>query len=255
MDLRRFSPFSGAYFSALTDAEFEGMTAAREPAAGAAERNPSDAGDPWESAYLRFETPEQEVRKFVARLRKLGCEEWPRGARIVELFCGRGNGLRALHELGFNRVFGLDRSAALLGHSGGAGELILGDCRELPFSDGSCDVAIVQGGLHHLPPLLESFKSTISEVRRVLRSGGRLVAIEPWRTPFLDVVHRIVRSSVARRLSPRLDALGTMIDLEGDTYRQWLAAPDRIRKVLDSAFLPEIHRARLGKLLFVGRKP
>ena len=49
----------------------------------------------WEAAYLRFETPEEERRKFLRRLRILGAPHWPRDAEVVELFCGRGNGLRA----------------------------------------------------------------------------------------------------------------------------------------------------------------
>src|SRR5438132_7278717 len=51
--------------------------------------------DPWEAAYLRFETPEQEIQKFIARLNRLGAPQWPRDSEIVELFCGRGNGLIA----------------------------------------------------------------------------------------------------------------------------------------------------------------
>ena len=46
--------------------------------------------DPWEAAYIRFETPQQEIRKFLRRLRKLGATELPRDAHVVELFCGRG---------------------------------------------------------------------------------------------------------------------------------------------------------------------
>src|SRR5258707_13441016 len=45
--------------------------------------------DPWEAAYLRFETPEQEVQKFVLRLQKLGAAQWPRDAE------NRGAVLRA----------------------------------------------------------------------------------------------------------------------------------------------------------------
>ena len=70
--------------------------------------------DPWEAAYLRFETPEQEIQKFVKRLRKLGVGEWPRDTEIVELFCGRGNGLHASRLLGFTRVEGADLSARLV---------------------------------------------------------------------------------------------------------------------------------------------
>jgi SAM-dependent methyltransferase len=233
--------------------------ASGEPALGKAGRtsfspelSPSLASS-WEAAYLRFETPAQEVRKFVRRLRKLGADGWPREARIVELFCGRGNGLRALDQLGFSRVFGLDLSPTLLAHSRGAGELVVGDCRELPFADGSLDFAIVQGGLHHLPKPGD-LEQTLGEVRRALKPGGFIVAIEPWRTFFLDLVHFTVESRVARRLLPRLDALGKMIDLEGEIYRRWLAAPGPILACLRSAFAPEICRAQLGKLLFVGRR-
>ena len=70
--------------------------------------------DPWEAAYLRFETPEQEIQKFMKRLRKLGADEWPRDSEIVELFCGRGNGLHALERLGFRRLEGADLSPRLL---------------------------------------------------------------------------------------------------------------------------------------------
>ena len=55
--------------------------------------------NPWEAAYLAFETPEQEINKFVGRLMKLGAQHWPRDAQIVELFCGRGNGLQALQRM------------------------------------------------------------------------------------------------------------------------------------------------------------
>ena len=56
----------------------------------------------WEDAYLRFETKEQEIKKFKSRLVKMGCQEWPVESRIFELFCGRGSGLHALDELGFS---------------------------------------------------------------------------------------------------------------------------------------------------------
>jgi 2-polyprenyl-3-methyl-5-hydroxy-6-metoxy-1,4-benzoquinol methylase len=70
--------------------------------------------DPWEAAYIRFETPEQEVRKFIGRLKFMDAMKWRRNAKIVELFCGRGSGLRALHQLGFNQVEGIDLSRSLI---------------------------------------------------------------------------------------------------------------------------------------------
>src|ERR1700721_1216900 len=60
--------------------------------------------DPWEAAYLRFETPEEEIRKFTKRLRRLRVSEWPRETNAVELFCGRGNGFPVLARLGSRRI-------------------------------------------------------------------------------------------------------------------------------------------------------
>jgi SAM-dependent methyltransferase len=214
-----------------------------------------DAGaSPWEAAYLRFETPERETRKFVRRLQSLGAARWSRDVGVLELFCGRGNGLRALAELGFSRALGVDLSAALVGRSGRRGDLLVGDCRALPFADESRDVAIVQGGLHHLLELPVDLERTVCEVRRVLRAGGRLVVVEPWRTPFLRLVHGVVANRFARKLSRRLDALGSMIELEGETYETWLGRPAPILSALRASFEVEVCRTRWGKLFFVGRK-
>ena len=68
----------------------------------------------WEAAYERFETPRQEIEKFTRRLRRIGAAGWPRDAKIVELFCGRGNGLHALSNLGFTHLEGVDLSPRLV---------------------------------------------------------------------------------------------------------------------------------------------
>jgi hypothetical protein len=86
--------------------------------------------DPWEVAYLRFETPEQEMRKFAKRLTKMGATEWPRIAEIVELFCGRGNGQRTLSKLGFIRLTGGDLSASLLAEYMGPANVVVCDGRQ-----------------------------------------------------------------------------------------------------------------------------
>lgn len=114
--------------------------------------SPSFGSDPWETAYARFETPAQEIRKFTRRLTKLGVAHWSRRAEIVELCCGRGNGLHALNQLGFTRLAGVDLSASLVRQYEGPATLYVCDCRQLPFDTQSKDIVIVQGGLHHLNP-------------------------------------------------------------------------------------------------------
>jgi len=209
--------------------------------------------DPWEAAYLQFETPEEEIRKFTERLRRLGASEWPRETNVLELFCGRGNGLHALARLGFRNVEGLDLSPRLLAEYTGEARCLPGDCRELPFADQSKDAAIVQGGLHHLPVLPDDLERVFAEVRRVLRPEGRVLFVEPWLTPFLRVVHGLTRNSAARRLSVKLDALATMIENERQTYENWLARPREISQLARRYFQPEHESFAWGKWNFVGR--
>ncbi len=208
--------------------------------------------DPWEAAYLRFETPEQEVQKFVSRLQKLGAAQWPRNAEIVELFCGRGNGLNALERLGFTHVEGVDLSPRLIAQYRGSAKCFVADCRQLPFADRSKDVLIVQGGLHHLPAVPEDLEKTFSEMQRVLRKEGRVVFVEPWLTPFLKFVHAVSENPLARRLSNKMDALATMIQFERRTYEQWLAQPELIRKLAGTYFSPVHESFEWGKWNFVG---
>lgn len=209
--------------------------------------------DPWEAAYLRFETPEEEIQKFTDRLRRLGVSQWPRETNVVELFCGRGNGLHALERLGFRNIEGVDLSPRLLAEYRGGARCYAGDCRELPFADKSKDAAIVQGGLHHLPVLPEDLERVFAELKRVLRPEGRVVFVEPWLTPFLRFVHVVSGNLLARRLSVKLDALATMIDYERQTYENWLGRPLEISQLARRYFQPEHESFTWGKWSFVGR--
>ena len=218
------------------------------------QKHASPNSDPWEAAYLRFETPEQEIRKFIGRLERLGAAKWPRDARILEIFCGRGNGLRALERLGFMNLEGADLSARLLAEYRGPAKCVECDCRNMPFADGSKDIVIVQGGLHHLPTLPESLAETLDEARRVLAQNGRIVIVEPWRTPFLDLVHFLCGSKLARRAWPKLDAMATMVEHERVTYEQWLAQPELIRGMVLERFDTMRETIGWGKWSLVGRK-
>jgi ubiquinone/menaquinone biosynthesis C-methylase UbiE len=209
----------------------------------------------WEAAYARFETPAQEQAKFVGRLRRLGAETWPRGLEVVDIFCGRGGGLKAWEALGFGRLEGVDLSENLLLQYSGKAQLYVGDCRRMAFADASRDVICVQGGLHHLPVLPDDLNAVVAEVHRVLRPGGRFVIVEPWKTPFLQAVHALCRQPLACRASPKLGALACMIRREERTYFQWLSRPGEIRAALRRDFETAREEITWGKLYWIGTKP
>ncbi len=228
------------------------MNSSSAPAKSSQPEDTSLLNDPWELAYARFETPEQEIRKFVARLRELGAEQWPKDSAIVELFCGRGNGLHALQQLGFSQVEGVDLSPRLLAQYHGTARTTVADCRELPFAEGTKDVVIVQGGLHHLPTLPNDLDCTFAEIRRVLKRDGRVIFVEPWLTLFLRLVHAICENPLARKCSAKLDALATMIEYERRTYEQWLTQPSLVLSVAEKHFAATQQSLAWGKWRFVG---
>lgn len=206
---------------------------------------------PWERAYLRFETPDEEEGKFVRRFLSLGAVTWDREALILDLFCGRGGATRALRRLGFRRLVGFDLSAKVQSANTNADRSIA-DCRALPVASHCADIAIVQGGLHHLPVLATDLPATLTEIARVLRPGGLFVVVEPWRTPFLDVIHWACKIPMVRKILPRIDALGTMIDHERNIYDAWLENARAILAELDRHFECNLMRTRYGKLHYVG---
>lgn len=225
---------------------------AGSPHPNAAAQGGTPSASAWEAAYLRFESPEAEIRKFVGRLRKVGAERWRPDAQIVELFSGRGNGLRALERLGFRNIEGMDLSPRLVSEYSGPARCHVGDCRALPFPGQTKDVAIVQGGLHHLLKLPDDLDRVLSEMRRVLRPSGLAVLIEPWLTPFLRFVHKMCEIPFARACSNKVDALATMIQHERETYDQWLAQPELISQLARRYFDPQHESRSLGKWTFVG---
>lgn len=210
------------------------------------------AADAWEAAYLRFETPDQEVAKFHRRLQHLGAAQWPRDWMILDLFCGRGGGAEALRRMGFQHIYGVDMSERLLREHGDRGSIAVGDCTRLPIASGIADIAIVQGGLHHLPRVPRDLAQTLDEIRRVLRPGGLFVMVEPWRTPFLDAVHLLSRSRLVRRISGKVDALATMIEHERVTYDQWLRVPEVIMTSIGRSFRVQRREERWGKIYLIG---
>src|SRR6058998_1295603 len=99
------------------------------------------------------------------------------GARVLELGCGTGEFTRRVAPSGA-RVVALDLSGDLLAKAraklDGAARFVRGNAHVLPFADASFDVVYGCSILHHL-----EVGVALREVRRVLRTGGRLVFSEP----------------------------------------------------------------------------
>jgi len=214
----------------------------------------SCCNDRWENAYRKFETAKEEQGKFLKRFDRLGVSALDRELKVVDLFCGRGNGIHVLLDLGFKHVVGLDLSPDLLSSCPSSVERIVADCTNLKFEPSSVDVFIVQGGLHHLPVLPDDLEKCFVGMAEALRPGGKVFFVEPWLTPFLRMVHAVVQLRFIRRMFPKLDAFATMVEEEQSTYFAWLNMPERIERLARKYFKAELDEKSLGKWSFVGKK-
>lgn len=138
----------------------------------------------------------------------------PRGARVLDIGCGRGVLLSAFADEGFE-AHGVERSeAAASGVDPRAAVRIAPRIAEAGYPDAHFDGVILWHVLEHLPDPRE----TLAEVHRILRPGGTLVVAVPnfssfqsrWAGPawfHLDLPRHLYHFS--------LDALRRLLSREG----------------------------------------
>ncbi len=95
-------------------------------------------------------------------------------ARVLEVGCGRGElAERLVGDFGVE-VVAVDQSEQMVELTRARGiDARVGDVQKLPFSDGEFDCAVAAWMLYHVPDLDRG----LAELARVLRPGGRLVAV------------------------------------------------------------------------------
>ena len=143
----------------------------------------------------------------------------------VVLDDGCGNGLMFDHFASadraarMDRLYGIDLSAGMLGYAkkrfdavGKPGAMVRGDACRLPFADATFDVVYARSMLHHLPDP----KAGAREIARVLRPGGRLVALDPNRTILSDLPRAIARRGDHFDDDHKNFALSELVALLGD---------------------------------------
>jgi SAM-dependent methyltransferase len=155
------------------------------------------------------------------------------GDRALDVACGTGVVTRELpYRVGkTGRVVGLDINPGMLAMARAIApnlpiEWMEGNAVSMPFPDASFDVVAAQQGLQFLPDK----PAALSEMRRVLVPGGRLV-LSVWRSTRHNSAFRALEEALARRIGPARAAL--------PPYS--LGDAQLIRSILTTAGFKEIH--------------
>jgi ubiquinone/menaquinone biosynthesis C-methylase UbiE len=125
------------------------------------------------SSVLKTRAAEAEI---LARMAQVKASD-----RAVDFACGTG-ALAMAFAPRVQWVFGVDLTAAMLAVAQRDARetkvqnvaFTIGNAQKVPFADGSFDLALTSYALHHVPDAAQ----VISEMRRVLKPGGRVGVID-----------------------------------------------------------------------------
>lgn len=108
-----------------------------------------------------------------------------KNSKILELGCGTGILLQDLVH-NYNYVIGIDISLNMVkkinkNFSSSLKGIVVCDGVKLPFNTEFFDIVVCRGSLHHFP----SLELALSEIYRILKTGGTFVLSEPSNDAFL----------------------------------------------------------------------
>ena len=128
----------------------------------------------WERLYAKGEFMRREVDPEIGGRARLFRSRGVR--RVLDLGCGSGRHMVFMAKEGFE-MFGLDfapsglcETLRVLGKKGLSGHVALFDMQRLPYDSEFFDAVISIRVIHH--NRLKAIQETVSEIRRVLKSGG-----------------------------------------------------------------------------------
>jgi SAM-dependent methyltransferase len=186
---------------------------------------------------------------------------------VLEVGCGEGELAEQIQrELGV-QVVAIDQSERMVELARARGvDVRVGDVQDLPFADGSFDVAIAAWMLYHVPDL----DLALHELARVLRPGGRLVATTNGADHLLEMfefagIDRFVfpfgaedgADLLARHFPQveRRDASGTVTFRDAEQIGSYLRSSARLASAAERVLeLKEPLVARRRHVVFVAEK-
>lgn len=178
----------------------------------------------------------------------------PPGSRVLDVACGTGDLCEELAARG-HRAVGVDFSPGMLAAARTSAPLVRGDALALPVGDGLVDGVVCGFALRNLAELPAFF----AECARVLRRGGRVVALD---AAVPD--HPLLRAGHAAWFRGAVPVVGALLGDDAAAYRYlprstaYLPPVDRmLRTVLDAGLVGAERRLLSGGAvqLVIGTRP
>jgi SAM-dependent methyltransferase len=187
--------------------------------------------------------------------------------RVLEVGCGPGEAsARIMRDLGAD-VVAIDQSERMVELARERGvDARVGDAQALPFEDGAFDCALAAWMLYHVSDLDRG----LAELARVLRPGGRLVAVTNGADHLAELWHLVGveripltfgRENGEEALRRHFRSVGvhgadgTVTLADADAVRRYLASSERGKPYVD--LVPELDTplvARRSNVVFVAEK-
>ena len=182
----------------------------------------------------------------------------PRGADVLDIGCGTGDLSEEFRRAGARSVAGADFSAAMLARArdkAAGGDWLQADALRLPFDDGTFDAVASAFVLRNLVDLPAAF----AEMARVLRPGGRIVALDITHPPPgpLGALMRFGFEQGVTRLAGALSGQGRAYRYLPNSLEGYPPA-DELSRLIEAAGAERVGYRRLGGgmvALHLGRKP
>ncbi|HLH24002.1 MAG TPA: methyltransferase domain-containing protein [Chloroflexota bacterium] len=212
---------------------------------------PPDAAGPetpaWLSAHYEEPYHQRRTAKLPRKLAKLGVLDLPRGARVLDACCGKGEALALLRRHGYQNLIGVDGHEHADWSRVPGARFVASEAQHLPFADGEFDAVLILHALHHLrdPQGVQAF---LDECSRVLKPGGRLFILDFPGSPLIRLLFWLLRTRVGA-VTPGLRNFARILDEEWSYLAGYLHEWGATRAVLECSSF-EVERHARGLFLY-----
>lgn len=118
------------------------------------------------------------------------------GSRVLDLGCGRGNVVIEDYRSDIAEAVGIDASREAVEGNTRLDRIVIGNVERLPFEDQSFDLVISQWVFEHL----EHPEVVFAECFRVLKPGGCIMFVTPYKYSSVLIAKRLLGSSFTKKI-------------------------------------------------------